>query len=147
MIFDYRFNVFNAPCVDFLHKNGADSVILSPELTLPQINDLKGNRVIAYGKIPIMTMHKCILKDTYGCDKCKGYLQDRQNASFYVEGIFGHRNIIYNSVPIYMADRMDKLKDFSHHFIFTNETKKECFDVIEAYKHNRQPKGNVKRIK
>ena len=147
MIFDFRFNVFNGPCVDFLHKNGADSVILSPELTIPQINDLKGNRVIAYGKIPVMTMHKCILKDTYGCDKCKGYLQDRQNASFYVEGIFGHRNIIYNSVPIYMADRMDKLKDFSHHFIFTNETKKECFDVIEAYKHNLQPKGNVKRIK
>ena len=147
MIFDYRFNVFNGPCVDFLHENGAESVILSPELTLPQINDLKGNRVIAYGKIPIMTMHKCILKDTYGCDKCKGYLQDRQNASFYVEGIFGHRNIIYNSVPIYMADRLDKIKDFSHHFIFANETKRECYDIIEAYKHKLQPKGNVKRIK
>ena len=147
MIFDFRFNVFNAPCVDFLHNNGAESVILSPELTLPQINDLKGNRVVAYGKIPVMTTHKCVLKDTYGCDKCKGYITDRQNTNFYVEGIFGHRNIIYNSVPIYMADRMDKLKDFSHHFIFTNETKKECFDIIEAYKHKLQPKGSVKRIK
>lgn len=147
MIFDFRFNVFNAPCVNFLHNNGANSVILSPELTLPQINDLKGNRVIAYGKIPVMTTHKCILKDTYGCDKCKGYLTDRQNTNFFVEGIFGHRNIIYNSVPIYMADRMEKLKDFSHHFIFSNETKKECYDIIEAYKHKLQPKGSVKRIK
>lgn len=147
MIFDFRFNAFNLPCVDFLHSLGAKSVILSPELTLPQLNDMRGNRVIAYGKIPVMTTHKCVLKDTYGCDKCKGYLQDRQNASFFVEGIFGHRNVIYNSVPIYMADRLDKIKDFSHHFIFTNETKKECFDVIEAYKKNKEPKGNVKRIK
>ncbi len=147
MIFDFRFNVFNGPCVDFLYKQGAESVILSPELTLPQINDLRGNRVIVYGKIPVMTTHKCVLKDTVGCDKCEGYIQDRQNASFYVEGIFGHRNIIYNSVPIYMADRMDKLRDFSHHFIFTSETKKECYEIIEAYKKKQEPKGNVKRIK
>lgn len=147
MIFDFRFNVFNALCVDFLYNQGAESVILSPELTLPQINDLKGNSVIVYGKIPVMTTHKCVLKDTVGCEKCNGYLQDRQNASFYVEGIFGHRNIIYNSVPIYMADRMDKLKDFSHHFIFTSETKRECCDIIEAYKKKQEPKGNVKRIK
>ncbi len=147
MIFDFRFNVFNAPCVNVLHKNGASSVILSPELTLPQINDLKGNRIIAYGKIPVMTTHKCILKDTVGCEKCKGYIQDRQNTSFFVEGIYGHRNVIYNSVPIYMADRLDKINDFSHHFIFTNETKKECFDVIEAYKGKKEPKGSVKRIK
>ncbi len=147
MVFDFRFNVFNGPCVDFLYEQGAESVILSPELTLPQINDLKGSRVIAYGKIPVMTTHKCLLKDTVGCEKCKGYIQDRQNASFYVEGIFGHRNVIYNSVPIYMADRMDKLKDHSHHFIFTNETKKECYDIIEAYKNKQEPDKNVKRIK
>lgn len=147
MLFDFRFNVFNAPCVDFLYNQGAESVILSPELTLPQINDLKLNRIIAYGKIPVMTTHKCVLKDTVGCDKCKGYIQDRQNASFYAEGIFGHRNIIYNSVPIYMADRMDKLKDFSHHFIFTSESKRECYEVIESYKKKLEPKGNVKRIK
>ena len=34
MIFDFRFNVFNAPCVNFLRNNGAKSVILSPELTI-----------------------------------------------------------------------------------------------------------------
>jgi len=147
MIFDFRFNVFNSPCVDFLYKQGAESIILSPELTLPQINDLKRNSIIVYGKIPVMTTHKCILKDTVGCEKCKGYIQDRQNASFFVEGIFGHRNIIYNSVPIYMADRMDKLKDFSHHFIFTSESKQECNKIIEAYKKKLEPKGNVKRIK
>ena len=147
MLFDFRFNVFNAPCVDFLYNQGAKSVILSPELTLPQINDLRGNSVIAYGKIPVMTTHKCVLKDTVGCEKCKGYIQDRQNASFYVEGIFGHRNVIYNSVPIYMADRMDKLKDFSHHFIFTNEAKKESYEIIEAYKKGIPTNKSVKRIK
>ena len=147
MIFDFRFNVFNAPCVDFLYNQGAESIILSPELTLPQINDLKRNSIIVYGKIPVMTTHKCVLKDTVGCEKCKGYIQDRQKASFFVEGIFGHRNIIYNSVPIYMADRMEKLKDFSHHFIFTSESKRECYDIIEAYKNGASTNKSIKRIK
>lgn len=144
---DFRFNVFNEPCVRFLREQGIESVMLSPELTLPQINDLKGNSVIAYGKIPVMTTFKCMLKDTFGCDKCKGYIQDRQSASFYAEGIFGHRSVIYNSVPIYMADRLSMLKNHSLHFIFTSEARQECYDVIEAYKNGIMPKGSIKRIK
>ncbi len=144
---DFRFNVFNAPCVEYLLQNGLSNVILSPELTLPQITDLAGVSTIVYGKIPVMTTHKCILKDTVGCEKCKGILKDRQNAQLYAEGIFGHRNIIYNSVPIYMADRQDKLRGHSWHFIFTNEGQRECYEIIEAYKHKKEPSTSVKRIK
>ena len=122
-------------------------MILSPELTLPQINDLRGASVVAYGKIPVMTTHKCILKDTMGCDKCQGEMTDRQGAKFYVKGAFGHRNIIYNSVPIYMADRLDRLLGHSLHFIFTNEGQKECSEIIDAYKRGKEPTQNVKRIK
>ncbi len=144
---DFRFNAFNGPCVELLLENGASNVILSPELTLPQINDLRGTAVIAYGKIPVMTTHKCILKDTVGCDKCSGELTDRQGAKFYVEGTLGHRSIIYNSVPIYMADRLDKLMGHSLHFIFTSESQRECQEIIEAYKKGKEPIKNVKRIK
>ena len=144
---DFRFNAFNGPCVKLLLENGISNVILSPELTLPQINDLRGASVVAYGKIPVMTTHKCILKDTMGCDKCQGEMTDRQGAKFYVKGAFGHRNIIYNSVPIYMADRLDRLLGHSLHFIFTNEGQKECSEIIDAYKRGKEPTQNVKRIK
>lgn len=144
---DYRFNVFNRPCVDYLRNEGFDSVILSPELTLRQCKDMIGCGVIVYGNIPVMTTHKCIIKDTAGCDKCRVRMTDRTGASFYSEGIFGHRNVIYNSVPIYMADKMDTLGDFFHHFIFSDETREQCEKVISAYKRGLMTDKKIKRLK
>ena len=144
---DYRFNVFNRPCVDYLRSVGFDTVVLSPELTLRQSEDMAGNTVIVYGNVPVMTTHKCIIKDTAGCDKCRTYMTDRMGASFYAEGIFGHRNIIYNSVPIYMADKISTVSDFSHHFIFSNETKEQVADIIYAYKNGLSTDKKIKRIK
>lgn len=148
IICDHRFNSFNVPCVNYLVENGAKNVIMSPELSLAQLRDFKSYSVIAYGKIPVMTSHKCIIKDTYGCDKCKGYLTDRQGASFYTEGIFGHRCVIYNSVPIYMADKLNDIENYSKHFIFTDETREMCEKIIESYKNGRQASiRSFKRIK
>lgn len=144
---DFRFNVFNAPCVQLLMESDIENVILSPELTLPQANDLKGVSLIAYGKIPVMTTHKCVLRDTVGCEKCRGYLKDRQNAKFYVEGAYGHRNIMYNSVPIYMADKLSQIKDHSLHFIFSDESREECYKIVESYKRGLEPSFPHKRIK
>lgn len=144
---DFRCNVFNAPCVDKLLEIGCESVILSPELTLPQINDLQGAGVIAYGKIPVMLSHKCPLKDSVGCDKCNGYLQDRQGAKFYMQGVFGHRCQMHNSVPIYMADKQSALSSHSLHFIFSDESQGVCYDIIEAYKSGKASNGQIKRIK
>ena len=148
LAFDYRFNVFNRPCVDVLQNQGAECVILSPELSLSQLRDFPTLSVIAYGKLPLMTTHKCILKDTYGCEKCKGYMKDRTGASFYVKGIKnGHRSIVFNSVPIYMADKQSDIGANSLHFIFSDETNAECEKIIEAYKNKNAPSGQFRRIK
>ena len=147
IILDYRFNVFNKPCVEFLMKFGVKNVILSPELSLAQARGFNCYSLVAYGKLPLMTTHKCVIKDTVGCDKCEGYMTDRQGAKFYVLGTYGHRNIIYNSVPIYMADKSNEISAFSCHFIFSDETKDMCHDVIEAYKSKKAPKGDFRRIK
>lgn len=144
---DYRFNVFNRPCVDYLLDEGFDTVILSPELTLKQCSDMAGCSVIVYGNIPVMTTHKCVIKDTAGCDKCKTYITDRTGASLLAMGIFGHRNIIYNSVPIYMADKIDTVSDFCNHFIFSGETKAQCEEIINAYKKRLPTDKKIKRIK
>ncbi len=148
LAFDYRFNVFNRPCVELLQNQGAECVILSPELSLPQLRDFDTLSVIAYGKLPLMTTHKCVLKDTYGCEKCQGYMKDRQGASFYVKGLKnGHRNIIFNSVPIYMADKQADISSHSLHFIFSDEGREECEKIIDAYKSKKAPKGQFRRIK
>ncbi len=147
LIADYRFNAFNAPCVDFLVKNGVENVILAPELSLAQARDFKGYSLISYGCIPAMTTHKCVLKDTVGCQKCEGYMTDRQGARLFVDGIYGHRNLIYNSVPVYMADKSADISDFSSHFIFSWEKREECERIIEAYKTKKAPNGTFRRIK
>ncbi len=147
LVFDYRLNVFNGPCVDFLTRQGCENIILSPELTLAQARDYKGFGLVVYGKIPVMTTHKCVIKDTVGCDSCNTYIKDRQGARMYAEGIFGHLNIIYNSVPVYMADKWESVCNHSQHFIFTDEDKKECEEIIEAYKKREAPRGAFRRIK
>lgn len=146
IITDFRFNVFNTESSEYLEEAGATEIILSAELSLPQARDICGS-LIAYGKIPLMTTHKCVLRDSVGCDKCKGYLRDRTGAELYCEGIFGHRNIIYNSVPIYMADKSAQIADFSWHFIFTDESRGECYNVIEAYKQGLTTSAKIRRIR
>lgn len=147
LIGDYRFNVFNSYTIEVLNRAGISRAIVSPELSLAQMRDFYGESVIAYGKLPVMTTHKCVLKDTYGCDKCRGYIKDRQGANLFVEGIYGHRNLIYNSVPIYMADKQRDIDDFSYHFIFSDETKDEAYEIIEAYKKGLPTSMGMKRIK
>ena len=147
VIGDFRFNAFNVPCVNYLRKIGIKHLILSPELTLAQLKDFYGYGVIAYGKIPMLTSHKCILKDTVGCEKCKGYVKDRQGAMCFTQGVFGHRNIMYNSVPVYMADKQGEINKYSYHFIFTDEDKGECYEIIEAYKKQKPTTKGMRRIK
>lgn len=144
---DYRFNSFNAECVNYLYSLGFDDVILSPELSIPQARDMAGASIVAYGCLPVMTTHKCVLKDYVGCEKCCGFIADRTGARLFCEGIFGHRNLIYNSVPIYMADRAEELRAFSWHFIFSSEEKSECYDIIEAYKKKSPTLKKIRRIK
>ena len=147
IIGDYRFNVFNTYTLEYLRSIGVERVIASPELTLAQLRDFKGQGVIVYGKLPVMTTHKCVLKDTYGCDKCRGYIKDRQGAQLFAEGVYGHRNIIYNTVPIYMADKKTEIDPFSHHFIFSDEKCEGVQKIIEAYKKGLPTEMGIKRIK
>lgn len=136
---DYRLNIYNNS--SFLCFDGMESVILSPELTLAQIRDIKGNKsVIVYGKVPLMTIER---------KTGQKVLRDRRNVCFPVLRESG-REVIVNSVPLYMADKEDLLRKsgiFDRHFIFTNETKSEVIAVIKAHKEKKAGKTNIKRIK
>ncbi len=150
---DFRLNVTNTQTVAQLEALGLSDAVLSPELTLPQIRDIKGDTgVIVYGRIPLMVLEKCIGRDIADCDDCKAgrvTLVDRMRVSFPVLREWQHRSLIYNSLPTYMADRADKLDAAGitcHHFVFSTETASEVNDVIEAYQNGDAPGGTVRRI-
>ena len=151
---DYRMNIFSGESACQIEELGFESMIASPELTLPQMRDIGGNRAaVVYGKVALMTLEKCAIKDFSDCESCERdgfvYLTDRKSVKFPVRREPPHRNIIFNAVPIYMADRADALaknRITAHHFVFTDESRADAEMVIEAYKKGSAPKGQIRRI-
>ncbi len=150
---DLRLNVTNRESLSVLRELGLGDVILSPELTLPQLRDLSGGRAVIYGRVPLMVTEKCVGKELGDCASCTDgrlTLTDRRGVRFPVLREWQHRSLIVNSVPVYMADRADDLRRAglsSYHFIFTVESKKQAADVIRAYREARPAPKDVRRIK
>ena len=138
----HRAGIYSNITADEICKYGFYDITLSPELLLPAMRDISYRKsVIVYGALPVMTLEKPV-----------GFksLTDRTGATFPILRE-GGRDILYNSQPIYEADREDLLKEagiFNRVFIFSTETKGEVKKVIEEYK-NHLPRKNAKitRIK
>ncbi len=136
---DFRLNVTNSFSLGLYPE--FEDIILSPELTGPQIRDLRGKKtVIVYGRIPLMLLEKNLAAKN---------LRDRRGVIFPVLRE-GGRSIVINSVPIYMADRKKEMKEkgmFSQHFLFTTETKKQVEEIIFSYQKGLPSKEAARRIR
>ena len=150
---DFRLNVTNTQTAAQLHAMGFATLILSPEMTLPQIRDVKGAvRTIVYGRIPLMVLEKCATHELYSCKSCdagEAVLVDRRGTQFPLGRTYDHRTLIYNSAPTYMADRPDALVKYNvggQHFIFTNETPREVDAVLRAYEQRLPAQGTIRRV-
>ncbi len=131
---DFGLNVFNS-----LSARQFSHPILSFELALAQANAVhaKDTGIIAYGRIPLMLTRNCPVKNTVGCEKCgkKGVLKDRKGKEFPVVCSPYPCVEILNSVPIYMADRMNEVKTDFAHFYFTNESKTDVQSILSLYEN------------
>ena len=83
---------------------------------------------------------------------CRSTLTDRTGTSFPLLGMYDCSNVLYNSVPLYMADRLDTLYSSgvsTLHFIFSTENQADVRNVIHAYKNGLPPAdpSAVRRIK
>ncbi len=148
-----------------VNNYGLHRVILSPELTLPRARDIARrvpSSLIVYGRIPLMTVEKCLISEltpcAYAekrgvecltCQKDEARLTDRTGVTFPVLREFDHRNVIYNSLPTYVADRQGELlpdRILTRHFIFTTESAEEAVAVIEAYKNGSAADYPIRRL-
>ena len=152
---DLRLNVTNSSSMAELEGYGFCDVTVSPELKLAQIRGIGGlSRATVYGRIPLMLTEKCVGKELGPCSSCRdGRLElcDRMGVSFPVRKRYGHRSVIFNSVPLYMADRQGDLSSArisAQHFIFSSESRAEVSQIISAYKNGAPPQSkSIKRIK
>ncbi len=159
----HRLNIFNSASASAFDDMGTEWSVLSPELTIPQIRDISAREktAIVYGRLPLMTLYRCAISDGGknckaggdgicrgdGTSFCHSEIVDRKGVSFPIISLPDCTNIVYNSVPIYMADKkkdLDKMGITRGHFIFTTETKEECRDIIRRYKEGLAAPDGVK---
>lgn len=150
---DYRLNAANNATIAALERYGFADVIASAEMSVAQLRDLGGNTAaIVYGRVPLMTLERCINKQAAGCTACtqgKAQLFDRRGVRFPVVREFGHRNLVLNSLPTGMSDKEGVLHASgitARHFLFTVESGAEVDRVIAAYKKGTALPYPVRRI-
>jgi len=149
-------NAFNRFSVQYLYSLGARDVLLSAECSAPQIRDITkacAGGIFAYGRLPLMVSESCIGKNALGCDgrRCRmpQMLSDRAGQKFFVTKAPKCRNVIYNSVPVWLADRESEIKELnlsSRALFFTDESPAKCAEVMLCYKERKgKPSGEFTR--
>ena len=137
----FRLNVTNSEALRSLSDLGINMLCISPELNLAQIRDIKKAvpiEAVIYGHLPLMITENCVMKNMKRCP-CGGVgkMYDRKNKCFPIlKDGRKCRNIILNSVPTYMGDKLDEIENAGisyGHLMFTVEDKEKADGVCQAY--------------
>lgn len=117
------------------------SLMASPELTVAQLREMPKPLplgISVYGRQTLMTMENCLADVHDTCHGGKSYykLTDEKGNVFPVLCAYPHRNEVLNAHPLYMLDKLDKLKSLGlSTFVlrFTTESKQEISEILRLY--------------
>lgn len=142
----WRLNITNSDALNVCADCGLSAVQPSLELSLPQMRDIIKNtsvpiEVMAYGYVPLMLTENCIARNIDGKNcPCGGgvkYLTDRLKKRFPIlKDGESCRSVLLNSVPLYMADKLDDIKSIGADMInlrFSVESPDEVKKICAAY--------------
>lgn len=141
---DYGLEVYNSEAAEVYRTLGLRSVTLSFEQRLSRVRDQKKPlpcELLAYGRLPLMITENCIYQSRdggckKGCEARSGIL-DRKKARFPVLRAYGCRNEIFNSLPLWLADRREELLRagvWGLRLSFTLERPETCVEILDAYR-------------
>ena len=137
----HRLNIANSLAVQQLSQMGMKTVCLSAELNLAQARDIRkciDTELLIYGHLPLMITENCVLKNMKACP-CDGVgeMVDRKGAVFpVIKDDNVCRSVILNSVPLYLADKLDEVQACGAAYgrmQFTIEEPKDCRKIAEQY--------------
>jgi putative protease len=137
-------NAANTSAAEALNDMGVEKITLSPELLLSDIirlNTKIPKGIFAYGKLPLMLMRNCPVKNGIGCDECKreSTITDRLGVEFPIKCRAGFSEL-YNSLPIFLADRQNEYNGLDFIILyFTNESPDVISKIIDMYKFGGKP--------
>ncbi len=128
---------------------GLASAVISFENTLEQTAGLRTDMetgLTVYGYLPLMLVRCCPLKNSRGCQNCRGdFITDRMGKRFFVKCRDGASEIL-NCVPLVMSDRKREIKNVDFTLLyFTRETAQEIGAVISDWTNGAAPSGEHTR--
>ena len=140
---DFGLNIINSRAMRYLREQGLDSQLLSFELTLPQIRDISKAvpaEVLIYGRLPLMLMENCVIKNRTGTCTCQTgtvRLVDRVGEEFPVVKDPGTcRNVLLNGKKLYLLDKKDVFRGmglWALRLQFTTENPGEIDKILMDY--------------
>ena len=139
---DHSLYSWNTQAAKELSSWGNQYRTLSVELNRKELEasaDLT-SELIVYGRIPMMVSAQCICKNTIGCKKqpVELTLVDRMRNRFPVKNNCREcYNVIYNSLPLSLADQWSSVRTLSLRSVrlsFTIETQTQMAEVLAVYK-------------
>ena len=168
--FSYRTNITNSTAAQIYKTYSPEDIYYSPELPSSAVARQNGS-TFAYGKLSLMTLSDCMFtraekvkckngnlggrwkyEENYSSNdnrraepkphSCKGYLTDRKGEKFFVISDGDCVNYVFNSVPIWMGDRMKDLAGCkSLLYCFTDESSDDIIRIMQEYAENMQRTG------
>lgn len=138
----FSLNIINSDSVKWAERVGIEDIETSFEMTLNNISKLGGKirrGIIAYGRLPMMITRNCPAKNGMNCKNClgKSVLTDRKGIKFPMICNFGFTEIL-NSVPLYMADRINEIKDVDFLVLrYTVENSVESGENLNTFNRNK----------
>ena len=139
---DFGLNIYNSRAMHYLREKQVQSVLASFEMTLPQLRDLSKavpTEVLVYGRLPLMLMENCVIKNRTGNCSCNNptRLIDRMGEEFPIlKDGSTCRNVMYNGKKLYILDKRSSLRGmgiWAHRLNFTTENPIEVDAVLGQY--------------
>ena len=134
----FSLNITNSAAMEWYREFGLADTELSFELTLPQAAAIGGEMrrgLLLYGRLPLMLTRNCPAANAGGCKGCNHapFLTDRRGIRFPVQ-CYGACSEVLNSVPLYMADRLNEVRNQDFCLLrFSTETPQESEKILEQY--------------
>ncbi|MGF0034198.1 peptidase U32 family protein [Bariatricus sp. SGI.154] len=138
---DYNLYVYNSYSKAFVLERGIRKYTSPVELNDRELKALgiRGQVMIGYGYQPVMITANCVQKTSDRCTKDEGYLyiHDRYQKKFAVKKCCRYcYNIIYNSAPLFLADKAEEIRKLAPGELrldFTMETAGEMMGIMKLY--------------
>ncbi len=147
---EFGLNIANAGCLAEYERLGLSDCLLSFELSLARARAIGGTLprgLLIYGKLPLMVTRNCPIRLS-GCKDCKGFgtLTDRKKEVFEVRCTSRRYSEIFNSKPVYLADKMEELSGIDYGLLsFTSEGAKQVDRILLRYTQTHEPMENITR--